>query len=221
MRAITGSRATLLALLCAGLGAALWIELRDMPESVLIAEASGAPGVPEPAAPEEPDPAVPPLAVYATVIERPLFSPTRRPPPAPQPAEAGPARMQGMTLKGIVLSPHRRISLIETAGAGLTPQRIAEGERVQGWSLKAVQPDHVVLRQGEVVRRLELRTGSGSSASAVGTGASREPEEEQLAEVDTDMQAQGALREPETGSRLARAIRMLRAATAGSGHEPR
>jgi hypothetical protein len=226
MRSLIWSRAMLLALLCAGLCAVLYMELHGVSQRSLATEASGASARPDLPRPEEPAVAVPPLAAYAPVIERPVFSPTRRPPLVPEPLEARPTRQGGITLKGVVLSPQKRIALLEIPGSGSDPQRIAEGERLEGWTVEAVLADHVLMRNGEVMRRLELhadpvRHGSGMA----GAISSRVPGEGPLAQ-DRGVDAEGAVseprprlaqRDPETGSRLARAIRMLKAATAGSG----
>jgi hypothetical protein len=218
MRSLIRSRAMLLALLCAGLCAVLYIELQGVSQRSLAAEASGASPTPDLSRPEEPAVAVPPLAVYAPVIERPVFSPTRRPPLVPEPLEARSTRQDGITLKGVVLSPQKRIALLETSGSGSDPQRIAEGERLEGWTVEAVLADHVVMRNSEATRRLELHAE-----------ASREPGQGSLAQ-DIGVDEEGPVFEPrarladrdsDTGSRLARAIRMLKAATAGSGPTPR
>jgi hypothetical protein len=204
----------LLGLLCAGLCAVLYIELQGVSQHSLATEASGASPAPDLSRPEEPAVAVPPLAVYAPVIERPVFAPTRRPPLVPEPLEARPTRPGGITLKGVVLSSQKRIALLEAPGSGSDPQRIAEGERLEGWIVEAVLADHVVMRKGEVMRRLELHadaareTGDGSAAQNGGVDA-----ESPALESGSRL----AQRDPETGSRLARAMRMLKAATASSG----
>jgi hypothetical protein len=230
MRALIARKATLLALLCGGLGGALYIELRNSPEAGMVAPASGSSSPSDLSPLEEPEVVVPSLAVYAPVIERPLFSPTRRPPPVSKLIAAAPMRTNGMTLKGVVLSPQRRIALIETAGSGTDPQRIAEGERLDGWTVEAVLADHAILRNGEAERRLELHSDPGiHDRDAAGARPTRERGLDQLAGDDAvgadnalrDEEPPLAHRDPETGSRLARAIRMLKAATAGSGPAPR
>ena len=150
--------ALVLALVVAGCATALYAELQARAEG---AQAAAPPPV-EPAALalpsiEEPAVAVPPLAAYAAVVERPLFSPTRRPPVVAAPDEAAPpARRDELTLRGVMLAPHKRVALIEIEGADEEARWLAEGETLQGWTIAAVRERHVVLSEHGETRELAL-----------------------------------------------------------------
>jgi hypothetical protein len=82
---------------------------------------------------------------FEAIVERPLFSQTRKPaPPKPPPAaaeikqEPPPPPLAG-TLLGIVISPSVRSAVVRLTGGKTVT--VAEGEFVDGWELKRVMPD--------------------------------------------------------------------------------
>ena len=120
--------ALVLALAATGCAAALHHQLQEPAARTPEVAARSTPALP---GLDEPEVAVPPLAAYAAVVERPLFSPSRRPPVVAEATAAPTAPARKLTLRGIVLSPHKRIALIETEGAP-EPRWLAEGETLQG-----------------------------------------------------------------------------------------
>ena len=111
------------------------------------------------AAPHE----LPPLASLTATVERPLFTPGRRPPEAapPEVVQAAPALAPAVefsfSLSAIAVSEAERVAyFVDADVAGLT--RVAEGEEVQGWTLKEVKDDRVVLVRGRQTQDLALRT---------------------------------------------------------------
>ncbi len=156
-----------LALVAAGCATALYAELQAQAEGAQAA----APAAPEPAALalpgiEEPAVAVPPLAAYAAVVERPLFSPARRPAVvAPPDAAAPPARSDELTLRGVMLAPHKRVALIEIEGADEEARWLAEGETLHGWTIEAIHARHVVLSEDGESRQLALDWEATAAAS--------------------------------------------------------
>jgi hypothetical protein len=93
---------------------------------------------------------------YAAVVERPLFSPTRRPAViAAEDAPAAPVRRDELVLRGVMLAPHKRVALIEVEGE--EPRWLAEGEGLDGWTLEAVHERHVVLGEAGATRELALQ----------------------------------------------------------------
>jgi len=95
---------------------------------------------------------LPPEDSFNEIAERPLFIKTRQP---PKPAEkAGdprqkPSRAGQYKLTGVVLSPHERVAILKDA-ANKKVERIAEGRGMQGWTVKKVAADSVLLsREGE------------------------------------------------------------------------
>jgi hypothetical protein len=85
-----------------------------------------------------------PLTSFSAVTERPLFSPDRR--PAPQASDTV-GSWSGLTLAGIVVTPASREVLI----AHGNPQKIVhlqEGQAVDGWVVRSIDPDRVVIANG-------------------------------------------------------------------------
>jgi hypothetical protein len=125
-------------------GLAIWPWVAPLAAPGLVAEA----GTPPPA------PAIadlPPLATFRAVFERPLFSPSRRPPAqAPVPGTGGAARYR---LLGVLTAgPTRRALLAE----GKRRFEIAEGAALDGWTVARIEQDRVVLSSpgGETELRL-------------------------------------------------------------------
>jgi hypothetical protein len=158
MKGLLGwGRIPVLMLLCAGLSAVLYLELQDSTKLSPAAHATPQPqGTSDLPRLEEPEPVLPPLATYAAVVERPLFSPSRRAPQLPEPVKrARRAPPLKATLKGVVLAPQRRTALIEIEGAN-EPRWVAEGQQIEGWTLEAVLAGQIVLRHGDASRELVL-----------------------------------------------------------------
>ncbi len=114
------------------------------------------PTVRPPAAPEASKPApgimtLPPLAHYAAIVERPLFSPSRRPPSV---AAAAPSADGRYRLLGVVASGNRKRAFVADGSRRLD---IAEGDAVDGWTVKKIGADNVVLTSstGDTVLKLK------------------------------------------------------------------
>lgn len=148
----------------AALGGVLFTELRRGSSAVLPVPSPAPPGVPAPtgtaqdAADAVPDLA--PLDAYATVAERPLFLPGRRPfaaakaaPPPPPPAPGGvPA------LKGIFVTAERAVALFQLPDVAqyIVGER---GSTVGSWTVEDIGPGRVKLRRGATGRVLLLEGG--------------------------------------------------------------
>lgn len=117
-----------------------------------------------------------PLSVLTGTQERPIFSATRRPPPRavaaapaerpqapplPKPVEGPPPLM----LVGAVVGEGDAIAIL----INRTDQKIVrlrQGESLNGWSLAAVQPREVTLKQGDRSEVLALQRPEAVSAPA-------------------------------------------------------
>jgi hypothetical protein len=96
---------------------------------------------------------LPPLASFSATIERPLFTPSRRPPAGVE-AGAGPSIESRYRLLGIVTTgPKRKAFAVD----GARHIEIVEGSTLDGWSVKEIGPDRVRLASpaGEAVLRLK------------------------------------------------------------------
>jgi hypothetical protein len=97
--------------------------------------------------------ALPPLTSFSAIVERPLFSPSRRPPPGAN-ATAGPLVASRYRLLGVLATgPKKRAFLAD----GARRIDVAEGERLDGWTVKQIGADSVRLTSpdGEAVLTLK------------------------------------------------------------------
>jgi general secretion pathway protein N len=83
---------------------------------------------------------LPALNSFASITERPLFSPNRR--PAARSADSV-GDWASFALTGIIITPQTREALVSH---GKPPKiaHLAEGQTVDGWTVSAIYSDHVV-----------------------------------------------------------------------------
>ena len=106
-------------------------------------------------------------AQEAIVLERPLFSPTRRPPPPPpssataaggaaatKPSVPEPPPMN-FTLVGIVRDPTSSLALLQPTN-GKRVMSLRAGQALDGWMLVSIGIDSASFRNGAAVRELVL-----------------------------------------------------------------
>lgn len=149
----------LLALLCGGLGLAVWNQWDAPTEIDPPPPPQGAAGAPPPL--PEVTPFVPPMIEdFTEFVERPLFQADRRPPEPPEdaPIEIAPAEVPAgeFVLVGVVISLSERLALIQQAGAGEL-LRLGVGGVVNGWSVQSIEPDRVFFTYGEILKEVKLR----------------------------------------------------------------
>ena len=107
-------------------------------------------------------PILPPLQELRAVVDRPLFSPTRR---RPVQLAAVPLVSEPILLTGIVIAKGKRYAIIrnETGGPG---RRITEGEMIGDRMVRRIQSDGIVLvtaGRAESVIRLFKRDATGQA----------------------------------------------------------
>ena len=92
--------------------------------------------------------ALQPLEAYAATVERPLFTATRRAAPAGiAPAERTAGLILGRyRLTGVIVTPGKRSILL--ASANNRTQTVVQGEAIDGWTLRSVERDRIVLENG-------------------------------------------------------------------------
>jgi len=107
---------------------------------------------------------LPPLATFRTVFERPLFSPSRRPPDG-KPAVPGIGVAERYRLLGLMTAGQARRALLAEG-----PRRfeIAEGAALDGWIVIRIEQDRVVLSSpsGETELRLQRTSGNPAGPAA-------------------------------------------------------
>jgi len=81
--------------------------------------------------------------LLATVLGRPLFSTSRRPPQTAANDGGGTSDLADTRLTGIVTEPGRSIAIFAVNGA--KPLKLTEGEAVSGWRIESITPREVAL----------------------------------------------------------------------------
>jgi hypothetical protein len=152
-----------LAATCIALGQQVYDDWRQLQEPVRVEvpQAASATLAAPPPAPDAPLPQPP--GAFAAIVERPLFSPTRRPPavapaaPTPEPEEApAPAPPPiGFTLAGVVISGGTRTALVQMQADGRLVQ-VPEGGDIDGWTAVTIDAQRAVFRRGDSQEELVL-----------------------------------------------------------------
>ena len=110
-----------------------------------------------------------PLERYQEVIERPLFSPSRR---AAAGAEAGPVEApDAPILQGVVLARNTRIALL-AYGTPSTARRVTEGQDLGPWKIEKILKDQVIIRTSDG-KAATVRLKTAGSHQAANTGPQR------------------------------------------------
>jgi hypothetical protein len=130
----------------------LTIPIKAIPSAVDVSGEPANPSLP-PAAPPVFSP--PAREQFSAVVERPLFTSTRRPPPPAATPVTAPEKASTVVLVGILHSAAGRVALLAEAG-DTKPRRVIEGERFGGWDVNRIDPHQVVLRQGDREQQLDF-----------------------------------------------------------------
>jgi hypothetical protein len=138
---------------------ALWPWVAPIAAPGLSADRSEAP----PSAPAIAD--LPPLAAFVAVFERPLFSPSRRPPAEEKAPVLGSSVAARYRLLGLLTAGDARRALI---AEGSRRFEIAEGGALDGWTVVRIEQDRLVLSSpsGEAVLRLHRAGPAGAGPPA-------------------------------------------------------
>lgn len=89
---------------------------------------------------------------FRAMVDRPLFSPTRRPPPAPAAPLDAPAMpalpppTPNLTLSGVITGGGGGVALLRRPQDS-APVHVALGGTVDGWTVAEIRPRAVVLRR--------------------------------------------------------------------------
>jgi hypothetical protein len=115
-------------------------------------------------------------ASYALVIERPLFTQSRRPAQVAPQAVAAESSV-GLTLLGVVMKATRSLALIR-AGEGTPAVKAEVGQEVAGWQLTMVAPTQVILNRhgGEMSLELPFKAAVPVAAAAPAPVPAPQPE---------------------------------------------
>jgi hypothetical protein len=140
------------------LGGVLYLQWLEWPPPAPRPPPAATAETPTATAPAVAPPTLPPTPTfeeYASVVERPLFLPDRRPPPEEPdeaPEEEGPEEqtaLDGMNLTAVIIAPTEVSALVVTPGSKELA-RLRIGDDFEGWTVTGIEPDKVLLeRQGE------------------------------------------------------------------------
>lgn len=149
---VTPIRLLLLMVVALGVGlASLWLDQQGNLRNInWLAPVAIAPEVSAPVNPLQRIGTVP-VESYASIQERPLFTPDRRPPPPPPPP-APPDPFIGIQIYGIVSGGNGGI-LARIEGK---VRQIKINESIGGWTLKSIEGRQVNFIQGTQTRQLLL-----------------------------------------------------------------
>ena len=148
-----------LAALCGGLG---WLTFAayDAPPAELPAQAVAKSATPDAAVEPGFQPfRMPPQQQFSELVERPPFTQSRRSPAVtaqPQVRQSAPRKDLKLTLIGVILQPDQQYALVQRPGKKAA-QRLARGEKIDGWQVEGILPDRVILSQAKEVVELELK----------------------------------------------------------------
>ena len=114
-------------------------------------QATAAEGLPAPPAPSRQ--AMPEKNRLEAIVERPLFSSSRRPHSEQTSVASGPSL--DLSLFGVVISPDEAVALVKP-GAGGGAMRVKQGEEISGWTVARIEPDRILVRRDVTERELLL-----------------------------------------------------------------
>ncbi|MDT7949950.1 MAG: hypothetical protein RQ966_00445 [Acetobacteraceae bacterium] len=126
----------------AGLAALVAFELRPLPAAPPAPPATSAPSIGPAAAPVQ-EPGARPDVLAATLLARPLFTPSRRPPGETSPASASPAAETLPRMTAILIDGSRRSAIFVPPGG--KPTVVAEGGRIGPFVVRAIEPERVIV----------------------------------------------------------------------------
>jgi hypothetical protein len=95
------------------------------------------------------------LEDFPEILERPVFTASRRPPERRE-QTAEPAQPLTVVISGILITPDSRMALVSPA-KDQKPLRLRVGDAIQGWKVVEIDYRRVVIRRGTAERVLDLR----------------------------------------------------------------
>jgi general secretion pathway protein N len=128
-----------------------------------------------------------PFPELAATRDKPLFSPTRRPPPKPvapvarQEPPPPPPPPPSVVVLGIVSENGDGRAAIRAGGKGDKVIRVRAGDDVSGWKVDRVEPRRLVLTQGE--RSVDFALFGGGAKSVKTAGAAVEQRLRQIRQL--------------------------------------
>ncbi len=145
---------TLLLGVCIALASVVYGQLRMTPPKPAPGDGNGeAPALA--ALPAQPRYTLAPAEDFLEVLERPLFSPTRRPPAEGTVAVASSEPELEVTLVGVIISSEEQIAIVKPKD-GSRLLRLSVGDSFQGWAVESIEPSRIIFRRGDIEEHIEL-----------------------------------------------------------------
>ncbi len=145
----------LLLVVCGALSLLIYRELTLGPSTEAAAKGSTAVPTTLSALPPEPQFSMLPIEDFQAILERPIFSPGRRPPPVGSVELSATTGDVSFVLKGILIDADERTALFRSKRSDKLV-RLGEGDKIEGWTLVRIEADQVILASGEIEKALEL-----------------------------------------------------------------
>ncbi len=144
----------LLLVVCGALSWLIYRELMLGPSTEAAAKASTAVATTLPALPPEPQFSMLPIEDFQAILERPLFSPNRRPPTVGSVEFSAPTPDVSFLLKGILIDGDERTAFFRSQRGGEFVH-LREGDKMEGWTLVRIEADEVLFASGEIEKVLQ------------------------------------------------------------------
>jgi hypothetical protein len=115
-------------------------------------------------------------AHYNEILERPLFSDTRRPVGIPV-NPSSPATDIDLALHGVAIAPGRKVAVVGF-GVPATVHIVAEGQKVAHWTIERIESDRIIVRSSEsavTVRVKDTRPSATKKADDMSVGVKNRP----------------------------------------------
>ena len=133
-----------------------------LPESAF---AANAPAASVPALTSTPDFNMPPIDFFEPIIDRPIFSRSRRlPDDWVSVTPETPRRDLDLTLTGIIISSDKRIVVVSPK-SGNNSVILRHGDQYEGWTVETIEPKEVTFQHASGQRRLQLTYDEPSSTN--------------------------------------------------------
>ena len=138
------------------------------------------------------DVAADPNRLVPAILARPLFSPTRQPPPTGNEVSSN-FELGGARLTGIVIGPGERLAIFDMKGA--KPVVLNEGETVSGWRVDSIAPSEVSLVGPGGIKTLQPKLDPAHTVSNVAPASAARAQPQPPS--DAPIRPRGPGREPQ------------------------
>lgn len=154
-----GNQRMLMPLSFIALGLALaWMIYQQLQGTVSANFADQSASTPEPVLPEIATQVafrMPPMRKFDAILQRPLFSQTRRPLASAPASPVVVSQNLGLSLIGITIASDGKFALVMPVGGGES-LRLREGQDYRGWTLSLIEAKNIVFEREGFEERLEL-----------------------------------------------------------------